>query len=297
MADGGIGNQSPATIFQARLKTDLAGVSNTLTLGQCNGNKVVVSGQTVTIPTLGLTTLVTDHLITAAGADSGAAGVASTLYYVYLSNKKATFAPGTIRLSATPPTLVNGVKYLGNAGNALNWRFVGWVRLNGTPQFESSQLNALIVNQYNQRQQSIFATPGYNDGVDFGSFSQPAAAVWAAAASGPSRISFISDGISAARIRCSAIVEPQGVGVGDMSLGIGVDSTTTSPVQTNNNFNGSGVWPVTTPPYDPTLAEGYHTLDMVFVVTGAPSPVFTTIVKAGNPTHPFVTIIEALVWV
>ena len=88
MADGGIGNQSPATLFQARLNTT-PGVSNTLTLLRYAGNKVVVSGQTVVIPGGGLSRLVTDHLIGPTGADSGAAGVASTLYYVVAANFSA----------------------------------------------------------------------------------------------------------------------------------------------------------------------------------------------------------------
>jgi hypothetical protein len=66
--------------------------------------------------------LTTANRITAAGADAGAAMAANTSYYVYASNSQATFAPSSVRGSATAPT--DG--YLG-AGNAINWRHVGWV--------------------------------------------------------------------------------------------------------------------------------------------------------------------------
>lgn len=165
---GGGGVPSTTDVFQARLQTDPAGVSNTLTLLPYKGNQILINGLSTTVPGAGMARLVGANLITAAGADSGAPGAASTLYYVYVSNAKASFSPSSIRLSATAPTLVNGVKYLGGAGNALNWRFVGWVRLNATPQFESSETSRFIVNYYNRLALTLFCAPGWSDSNAFG---------------------------------------------------------------------------------------------------------------------------------
>lgn len=113
MAGGGPGNSSGGNVFQARLNTALGGQSNTLTLLPYKGNQILVGGRVVTVPSLGLTRLVTDNIISGSGADSGSPGIANSLYYVYVSNNLATFSPSSIRLSSTPPVLVNGVKYLG----------------------------------------------------------------------------------------------------------------------------------------------------------------------------------------
>lgn len=161
---GGSGGSSGAPSgFFARLKTDLAGVSNTLTLLPYQGNTVLVNGQTVTIPGGGLARPVSDNYIDAAGADSGGNPVANTLFYVYISNALASFSPSSIRLSLVAPTLVNGVKYLGAAADALNWRFVGWTYISPTTQFESSETSRFIINYYNRFSLTLLCAPGWTN--------------------------------------------------------------------------------------------------------------------------------------
>ena len=258
MAQGGIGNQSPASLFQARLDTT-DGVSNTLTLRQYAGNKVVVSGITVPIPNAGMSRNVADNLIDAAGADSGAPGAANTLYYVYISNQKASFSPSSIRLSSTAPSLVNGVKYLGSTGNALNWRFVGWVRLNATPNFEFSDVYAGIVNYYNRLLVRLFTCPGFvNDGSSR-DWAPPSPNVWTAFNNGVGNLlRFISNGEDAITLLMSA----DGVGGGTNAFsGIGIDGTKNVEAAadiTNQQINGYNC-----PTYQSILfTEGVHTAEM-----------------------------------
>jgi hypothetical protein len=292
MADGGIGNQSPATLFQARLNT-ANGVSNTLTLGQYIGNKVVVSGLTVPIPSAGLTRNIADNLINASGADAGAPPAASTLYYVYISNSRATFSPSSIRLSAQAPTLVNGVKYLGNSGNALNWRFVGWVRPNATPQFESSLKNRLIVNYYNRIVLDLFSCPNYvNDNA-------ATTYVFSGTSYAPinggvdDTLSFISNGEDSVDVDYSCTNVTSILGVGGRS-GIGVDSTTTAKVA---QLHRSSADTETMLSMQEILPEGLRSLVMLFVCPtgGTSATIFADDMRNGSTADPAVTYISAAI--
>lgn len=150
--------------FQARMKTDYEGVTNTVTLFPYEGNSIDISGQVITVPDVGLAVNITDHIIDSTGADSGAAPIAlNNVYSAYVSNGSASYAPTSVRLSITMPTLVSGVKYLGNSGNALNWRFIGWIGTNPTPKFESSLARRYVVNWYNRRAARMFVCPHYVD--------------------------------------------------------------------------------------------------------------------------------------
>ena len=75
------------------------------------------------------------------GDDLGAAA-ANTLYYVYLANSSASYAPFKLRCSAVAPT--NG--YLGASGNAINWRHVGWLRTNASTQLADIMAVASAIN-------------------------------------------------------------------------------------------------------------------------------------------------------
>jgi hypothetical protein len=116
---------------------------STITLNRKNGTAIIINGETCVIPAAGETCLVTDNLITAAGADAGVAPSANTNYYVYRANSASPFSPNRLRLYGSAPTIVNGVSYLGAAGNALNWLYVGFVRVNGSTQF------SLVTSHYN----------------------------------------------------------------------------------------------------------------------------------------------------
>jgi hypothetical protein len=293
MAGGGSGIPVFRNVFEARLRTDIsgAGTTGTLTLLPYAGNRIEVNGLMVPVPALGMTRLVTDNLINAAGGDSGAPGAANTLYYVYVSNPAATFSPSSIRLSATAPSLVNGVRYLGLAGNALNWRFVGWVRLNATPNFESSQANRLIVNYYNRERLTLFTCPAYVDDNLSNSYTFNSTTWLALNAGVGSRVSYIANGEDAQSFDCSyrmAVAASQATG------GLGVDSVTTSKFcafsavsPPDSNLSGS---------YAEIGAEGYHTADLLgLCVPAAVVTVFADDLRRGGTSDPFATYLTGTV--
>jgi len=93
---------------------------------------VVSNGERVSVATPLTNDVSSDNLINSTGANAGGTGGASTLHYAYVSNTQPAFAPGEVRLSTTAPT--NG--YLGTSGDALHWRFIGAVRIDGSSQIE-----------------------------------------------------------------------------------------------------------------------------------------------------------------
>lgn len=298
MAQGGIGNQNPATLFQARLDTGL-GISNGLKLVPYIGNKVVVSGMTVVVPGTGLQVLNTDNLITATGADSGAPPVAATLYYVYVSNQKAGFSPSSIRLSASPPLTFNGVKYLGNTGNALNWRFVGWVQLDATPDFVSNVTDRLIVNYYNRLLADLLVNPGYVDNNTPTTYSTVSTTFLTLASiiggGAVSRLSFISNGEDA--VEYSATFVAIGSLVNNVPIcGIGEDSIT----QAAESGLGDGAVQNNTLSLGKSkiFSEGMHTLDLLFATNAGTSSFYADLGRiAGGAADSPATQMSASVFV
>lgn len=267
MASGGIGNQSPATLFQARLDT-MDSVSNTLTLGQYIGNKVVVSGLTVVIPSSGLMRDIADNLIDASGADAGAPPAASTLYFVYVSNQQASFSPSSIRLSATSPVLLNGVRYLGTSGNAVNWRFVGWVVTNATPQFESTVTSRLIANYYNRLKLKMYVNPGYVDDNAATTYTVNSAS-WQPLStyvgSGTSRLSFISNGEDSIIYQATMVLSSANPS-NSLLAGVGLDSVSEADQAA---LSVAGVQNDTIPVQNEIApVEGSHFLEFLAAFTG-----------------------------
>jgi hypothetical protein len=254
---GGGGSSGAASGFFARLKTNLGGVSSSLTLLPYAGNTVLINGKTVVIPGTGLTRLVTDNLITALGADAGAPGSASTLYYVYISNALSPFSPASIRLSATPPTVVGGVRYLCAAGNALNWRFVGWVYLNATPQFEMSATNALIANYYNRQYYHIFANPNYVDGAGLSIYSVPGSYAPANGGVG-SQVKLIANGEDAQSITVTAMMAD--TGGTSVAAGPGIDGN--DPTRVGFLSPSTLTYATAFADDSQVLSEGFHTVDL-----------------------------------
>lgn len=257
MAGGGPGVPGLTNIFEARLKTDLNGASSEVTLLPYKGRRVEVNGGVVVVPTAGLTRNVGDNLIAADGTDSGGAAVASTLYYVYVSNALATFRPSSIALSATAPSIVNGVKYLAGAGNGANWRFVGWVRTNATPQFEMTDTNALICNYYNRELYTVFANPAYAN--DNAQTSYAVDGNWASVNGGVgSRVGFIANGEDSEIIRTNAI--HQGTLAADVYSGPGIDGA--PPLKATRSGGPATLICGCSADDSKILSEGYHTADL-----------------------------------
>jgi hypothetical protein len=269
MAAGGPGVPGLTNIFEARLKTDLNGASSELTLLPHKGRRVEIRGQVIVVPPAGLTRNVGDNLIDAAGGDSGGAPAASTLYYVYVSNRMASFRPESIALSATAPSLVDGVKYLAAVGNGSNWRFVGWVRPNATPQFESTVLNRLVVNYYNRLALNLYVNPGYADNNAQTSYSTSSATYVTLASiigSGVSQVTFISNGEDAVEYYATYL---PGTGGTELALaGIGEDNQQNPAVSALQQFIGVSAANTISIGKSTDFAEGFHTLDMLFASDG-----------------------------
>jgi len=88
---------------------------------------VMVSGKKVDVSTAVENDITAVELIDSSGAETGSTPSASTTYYAYLSNSEATLSE-QLRLSATDHT--NG--YL-----ATNWRYLGSVLLDATPEIDT----------------------------------------------------------------------------------------------------------------------------------------------------------------
>ncbi len=275
--------------FQGRLQWDsTAGVS----LQRYGGDTVDVNGTGVSLGASGIQLLTTDNLITSAGGDAGSAMLASTLYYVYLSNSSASTFPVDLRASATAPSFFNGVKYLGTSGNAANWRFVGWVRTDGSTQFVDSDTQRFVVNYFNRQRKRLFTCPGYSNNNTKTSYTR--AGNWAAANGGSgSKIEFIANGEDSVRSQIQAAmiclnnVEPY--------AGIGID-TTTSPVRccwmVGNSTTGS-VGATNVCAHTEVLSEGYHSADLLVACNTGTATYFADGDRNGASADPYLTYIEA----
>lgn len=294
MAGGGPGASPVTDIFLARLKTDLAGVSSTLTLLPCKGNKVLVNRKLVTIPDAGMTRLVSDTMISGTGTDSGVIPVFSTIYYAYISNSRATFSPESIRLSATAPSLVSGVLYLGATLNAHNWRFVGWVRTNVTPNFEFSTSNGWICNYYNRLRLPLMANPGYLDNDAYTSYTVSSLTYVELNGGVNARVNFISNGEDETHAEGTFVVQD---GPGFTGLfGLGIDATAPEQIGWHGGtvvvFNGT-IHTV----YDGVLSGGSnHFIALTGLSnSGAAVTVFSNVTKDGAAVSPRATMVRVFI--
>ncbi len=236
--------------FQGRLQRDS---STQVSLQRYMGDTVDVNGTSVSLGASGISLATTDNLITSTGADAGSAMTASTLYYVYVSNAGASPFPGDLRASTTAPSLYNGVKYLGTSGNAANWRFVGWVRTDGSTQFVDSEAKRLVINYYNRRQLSLAVAETTATWTYAGSAYQQARA------SAANQVELISNGEDASFAQVVGAGRPNLGASGN--LGIGDNSTTVNSAQVNSPDSGStSASSALLATLCRTLAEGYHAL-------------------------------------
>lgn len=255
-----------ANTFQGRIERTSATV---VTLNRYNGDLVVVNNVEVAIGTSGIALATTDNLITATGADAGAAMAASTLYYVYVSNSSASFAPSDLRASATAPSRVSGVYYLGTSGNALNWRFVGYVRTSSATEFVDTETDRGVSNYYNRRPLTLRLRPGYVDDNLVTTYVFAAANFTAVNGGTGATMSFIANGEDAVTAHLSANFSSAAGSNGRM--GLGIDSTTQPE---NAQVCDSALALETTPPLTITPAQGYHTISMLIQSGGVSVTVY-----------------------
>lgn len=258
-----------AAIFQVRLK--FFNTTN-LVLDSFNGGQYIsINNQLLFISLLGGPQVsTTDNLLTAAGADSGAAMAINTLYYIYVSNNLATYAPSSVRASLTNPVRTDDGASLAAAGNGRNWRFVGWaytISNAGTPNFADSITRRLVVNFYNRIRKNIgFICPGYvdDDAFTVQNIVSGGAAAWAAVNGGANeQAEFISNGEDSTEISVQTWTN---LTASNGGIGVAVDGL--NPVL-QVGIGASGVLEMGAASEKLLLSFGYHTLDMVAAVDGA----------------------------
>lgn len=166
------------TVFEAYM---VRASSTSMRVDRDKGYRVFINGDMMEVTAAGSSRAQSDNLITNTGADAGAAMAVNTIYYAYLSSRNATTFPAQLRFSTTAPTLVRGIYYLGNSGNAKNWRYVGKVRTisnGGTPNFADSLTQRLVANYYNRRDKELFLCPNYQDDDTIDSWTENNHATW-----------------------------------------------------------------------------------------------------------------------
>jgi hypothetical protein len=194
----------------------------------------------------------TDNLITSTGTDATAAMAALTLYYVYVSNSNASPFPTQLRASTTTYTSVNGVRYLGSSGNALNWRFVGYVYTDANTTFQDTLTQRFVINYYNRR-----VLPMYRSETA-ASWTYSLPAYRQANANTANKVEFISNGEDATWIEVNVLAQAATT-YGSAVVGIGIDTTTvdTLSLRITDNLSTS-VLSYLREVSSYLLSEGYH---------------------------------------
>ena len=265
--------------------------ATTLTLSRDTGDIIRVSGNDVPIGASGIVLVTTDNLIDGTGADSGGAMGASTLYYVYVSNGNASFAPSDLRGSTTAPTAVNGVRYLGSSGNALNWRFCGYVRTNGSSQLQQDNTFIGAVNWYNQRVIRAGVAPGYVDDNATTSYTKAAGVFGPLNGGTGSRITFVADGRSAVRLQAHAVCT-NGVG-GSTRVAISTLDSTTDTTEQGVCSDATSTWDASSF-RDTVPSEGVHTVDILGSTNGATGTYLADDVRNGAVADPACSFLQVV---
>lgn len=282
-------------VFNARMQLDSA---TQISLQRFAGSRVSVNGEIITLDSSGLTCSTTAMRIGATGTDAGAALTTNTLYYVYVSNNSATYAPRSLRCSTTAPSSYNGIKYLATSGNGANWRFVGWVRTNGSTQFVDSDTQRFVINYYNRRDLRLLTCPGYNDNNAATTYTEAAAANWKEVNGGTnSRISFIANGEDAVTPIAQLYAEPNDPAVDFWEIGIGRDAITevrkiaSTPYATQVCSGSVTVSDAHVP------SEGFHEFLLVIHVPTATTNivVYADSDRDGSTVDPMMTYIECVI--
>lgn len=289
---GSIQGSTAVGQFDGRIERTSATV---LTLARYRGDKVEVNGSSVSLGASGLALATTDNLISSTGADAGAAMGASTLYYVYVSNASASFAPSDLRASTTAPSAVSGIKYLGSSGNALNWRFVGWAYTSGATQFTDDTTDRLVVNFYNRLRKTILLQPGYQDDNALDSFTIADVATWGAANGGTgSTGSYIANGEDAVEFGLGIVTDDPAAG-NQTYIGIGHDSVTTAYAMSASQTVATALRSHVSMSVVP--AEGRRTVSILVATTDLTSTCYADNARFGGATDPRLTCLQGTVMV
>lgn len=259
--------------------------SNSLFLGRYANSRTVSNGLECNVSgSLALTTA--ENLLTSTGADAGAAMAASTLYAIYIGNAAATFAPSQFRASATQPTLVDGVYYLGVTGNAANWRFLGWVATDASVQIRDDEQARHVVNYYNRRPLRLFTCPAYVDDNAQTTYAINKATFGPINAGSSDSVSWIANGEDAAWLQATAQFT---VSTGTAAyIGPGFDSSTQPDVAAGCRSTGQS----TTAGSAKTLAVGRRTGYLLACTQGTAYTVAADVLRLGAASDPAATFLD-----
>lgn len=260
--------------------------ATSLRLDRYSNAQAVSNGEVVEV-NLAMALLTTDNLIDADGDDAGAGGMAaSTLFYVYVSNGGATFAPNQMRASATAPTVVEGVYYLGASGNAANWRFLAFVATDAAAELRDDPAARLVVNYYNRRPLSLFACPAYVDDNAQTTYALNTAAFAPINGGTGDSVTWISNGEDAAWLQADAHFSSAGASTA--YVGVGFDSTTTPDDVGACRSSGQS----TTTGLAKTLAAGVHVAHLLACTQGTAYSVVADTARFGSSADPSATALS-----
>lgn len=241
--------------FQGRLQRDS---TTQISLQRYGGDIVEVNGANVSIGSSGLTLAPSTHRIDNLGDEVASGMATNTLYYIYISNSSASYAPSSLRASTTAPQSYNGVKYLGTTGNAANWRFVGYAKTNGTGtngEFVDTETQRFVINYYNKRHRSLRVTEVTNTWTYGGGWRS-----WNNSTA--NRVEFIANGEDLVFAIFTASCA-QGNNNPDVSIGLGLDSTSSPAAESTYGGSQTGqqsARPTMTAVYSGTPSQDYHYL-------------------------------------
>lgn len=285
---------SNTNLFNARMVyTD----ATTITLIQYKGHYVEVYGELVDPGSSGLSCTPTDYLISSTGTDSGAGMGNSTLYYMYVSNSSASYASLSLRGSKTAPTLTSsGVYYLGTSGNALNWRFVGWVYLS-SGNFYDAYTRRWVVNYYNRLPLLLRATPGYVDDDTTTTYTTTSATYVEANGGTGNRITFLANGEDCVEYHVSGLNTSSGAGYPAFT-GVGEDQTTKAAVAAGDvDSGGSGYYTPVSLSNNYKPSQGYRYLALLIAQPfGGTGTWCADERRYGSTTDPLCTQLTAIIF-
>ena len=280
-------------MFACRMQRDS---TTQVSLQYYNGRYIDVNGEMVDVSSSGYALLTSDNLLSSTGTDSGGAMGTSTLYYVYVSNSQASFAPGDLRASATGPSAYRGAKYLGTSGNAAHWRFVGWVRTNGSTNFVDTSLDRLVINYHNRLRLPLLANPAYADNNAV-SFYTTASKTFVAANGGTgATLSYIANGEDAVFLNLSGTSSNSGAAGVANDMGISTPDSTTTAHASSRQWSPGAVYALShCCAYADTPAVGYHAQSLLIAVSSNTGTFYADLQRNGSASDPRSCKIDGLV--
>jgi hypothetical protein len=197
--------------------------------------------------------------------------------------------------------LYNGVYYLGTSGNALNWRFVGWVYTDSATHFVDSITQRFVMNYYNRLPRALRANPGYSDNNAVTVYTTNSA-TWVEANAGTgNKVYFLGNGEDHVNYHVTGSVSVGNTGGADMDTGVGEDAVLAvvsnrvqnATVGYHNAISLSHFWGLGTTP--PAVGLRYLSL-LIAMPNGSTGSWAADYARCGSAADPIGTQLTATVW-